>query len=420
MAWEQTLQDASFRGIPFDIIKTDDTAERSLVEHSYPFVDGSDIEDLGRGARHVSVDAFFYGDDYEVKLNRFLKALDGYDDRFPDPLNHPNAYLVHPVFGDMLVKVARYAIHHEAENVDQASVTVEFVEATPGGLFFDRVLLSQKADAVAQPGAAATAAATEAQGAVVDRVLATNPLAGLDALRQAMTGPLLAAVGKISGVVTSGLDVLAYPRAWGSDIAALVNGILDARDFGAALMADWASIQSNITLFDVFGAQPAAAHAPAQISATAAPTEQQAAAATAATVKVNAAVGIAAAAGLLLAAEAATPTMTPPQIEAIANTARGALEAAMVDVRAVYPLEIARTITEPLRDQALAVQEAARAIIEARPPLIRRTVKAPGNLRLVAHEFYGDHTRALELLRLNNLRLPNFIQAGDVLNAYSN
>ncbi len=417
MAWADTLIYASFRGVEFDIIKTDDTAEHALAEHSYPFVDGSDIEYLGRGARRINVEAIFYGDDYETRLNRFIRALDGYDDRFYDPLAHLNAYLVHPVFGDMLVKVARYSVHHDAENVDQAQVTVEFVEETPGRPFFDRVLPSQQAAAVAQHGAAATAAATDAQGAVVDAVRAANPLAGLDTLRQTMTGPLLAATGKVSGAITSGLDVLAYPRAWGSDIAALVNGILDVRDFTTALTADWASIQSDLILFDVFSAPPA--HAPARIVAATSPTEQQAVAATAATVQINVAAGVANAAGLVLAVEAATPSLSPVQIEAIANTARSALEAAMLAVRAVYPLETARAITEPLKDQALAVQEAARAIIVMRPPLISYSVKAPGNLRLVAHELYGDHTRAPELLRLNNLRLPNFIQAGDALNAYA-
>lgn len=420
MAWEQTLLDASFRGLAFEIVKTDDSAERAVVEHSYPYVDGSDVEDMGRGARHISVEAVFYGGDYETRLGKFLRALDGFDDRFSDPLNHPSAYLVHPVFGDVLVKVARYAVHHDAENVDQASVTIEFLESTPGNPFFDRSLPSQKAEAIAQHGAAATASASEAAAQLIGRLRAANPLASLDALRDKLTAPLIGIVAQ-ANLVLSGLDVLAYPRAWANDISTLVNGILDIRDFGANLAADWDSIQSDLNAFSVFSTPPAATAAdpaPTQVVSGSDVTEAQAIAAVATTIQLNTSVALADAASYVLASEAATPTLSPVEIEAICNTARQAIEVAIEQVRAIYGIEQSRAITEPLKDQALAVQEAARAIIEARPPLIRRTVTAPGNMRLLAHLFYADHTRATELFRLNGARSP-FVKQGDSVHAYA-
>lgn len=408
MAWSDSLLDASFRGVKFDILKTEDSADRAVAEHAYPYIDGADIEDLGRGSRRISVEAIFYGDDYEARLQAFLAVLD-----------QPGAgEFIHPVFGSIKsAQVVRSAVRHAADDVDQASVSIEFVESTPGNPFFDRSLPSQKADAISQHGGTATASAVSEFSDLVGCLRAANPLAGLDALRQSMTGPLLAGMAQVQGVLTSGLDVLAYPRAWGNDISALVGGILDIQDFGSSLLADWASIQSNLTLFDIFSAPPAIA--PAQISASYAPTEAQVVAAAALTVKVNTAAGMADAAGLVLSAEAATPTLSPSEIEAIANTSRDHIECAIVDCRAIYPLERSRAITEPLKTQALAIQDAARAIIEARPPLVERTMEAPGNLRLIAHRLYGDHTRAPELFRLNNLRYPNFIQAGDKLNAYA-
>lgn len=420
MAWAQTLLDASFRGLAIEIVKTDDSAERAVVEHSYPYVDGSDVEDMGRGARHISIEAIFYGDDYEARLDKFLRALDGYDDRFSDPLAHPNAYLVHPVFGDVLVKVARYAVHHEAENVDQASVTVEFIESTPGNPFFSSQQISQLSDVVAQHGADAVSSASDAAAKLIDRLRAANPLSGLDALRAKLTGPLLAITSQV-GVLLSGLDVLAYPRAWANDISALVVGLLDIRDFGANLLSDWASIQSDLNAFSIFSTPPAAvagAQPVAQVQAGGAVTEVQAIHAAAATVRVNAAVGLANAASYVLASEAATPKLSPVEIEAIANTARSAIEAAIEQVRTIYGIEYSRPITEPLKGQGLAVQEAARAVIAARPPLILRTVDAPGNLRLLAHLFYADHDRAAELYRLNGARSP-FVQQGDRVHAYA-
>jgi prophage DNA circulation protein len=414
MAWANTLLDASFRGIVFDIVKTDDTADRALVEHAYPYVDGADVEDMGRGARHISVEAVFYGDDYEDRLKAFLLALDGLDVRFADPKNHPDAYLTHPVFGEILVKSARYAVHHDADNVDEATVTVEFIESTPGNPFFSTIPATQKIEAVAQHGAAATAAATSAAGAVVDQVKAAKPLSALDKLRTAMTGPILALTSGIS-VVLSGLDVLAYPRAWGNDISAMVGGLLDARLWGDQLVADWASIRSDLDAFSIFSSPSAA---PAPITSGVAPTEAQAADAVAATVRVNAAVGLGNAASYVLAGESATPTLSPDEIEAVSNIARGAIEAAIEQVRGIYGIEQSRTITEPLKDQALALQEAARSIIAARPPLVWRTVSAPGNMRLLAHFLYGDSDRAPELWRLNGARSP-FVEVGDQVHAYA-
>ena len=408
MAWIQTLQDASFRGTVFDIVKTDDTADRALAEQSYPYRNGADIEDMGRGARHISIEAVFYGADYEARLQWFLGQLD-----LPG-----SGELVHPVFGSFkTAQVARYSVHHDADNVDQSTVSIEFVESTPGEPFFNRMLPVQLAETISQHGSLATAAATEAHGSLIDRLRAANPLSSLNALRTALMNPLLTITAQ-AGVVLSGLDVLAYPRAWGNDISALVNGLLDIRTFSSNLSADWASIQSDLNAFSIFSTSTSTSSTTTQVSPGNTSTEVQAMNATAATIQVNTAVGLANAASYMLGAEATTPTLSPVAIEAIANTARTTIEVAIEQVRACYGIEQSRPITEPLKNQALAVQETARAIIAARPPLILRTVEVSGNFRLLAHLWYGDHTRAPELYRLNDARSP-FVQAGDRIHAYA-
>lgn len=431
MSWSQTLQDASFKGFVFEIVKTDDTSERATVEHSYPYVDGADVEDMGRSARRTSVEAIFYGINYEISLQAFLAILD----------QPGSGEFIHPVFGSIKnAQATRSSIHHDADNPDQASFTIEFVESTPNNPFFSRTLTSQKIDAVEQHGANATAAATSQFGSLIDRLRAANPLATLDKLRASMTGPLLAGMAQINAVL-SGLDPLIFARAWVSDIYSLVNGVLSVRSFvnglgsqwdtlgnsisnlfgasstgSSGVMSDWAYVNSALTVFEP--ATAAQVVQPAQVSASIPPTEAQAIAAVAATIKVNTAVGLANAASYVLGAEFITPTLSPAAIETIANTARAAIEVAIEQVRTIYGIEQSRTITEPLKYQALALQEAARAVIEARPPLVRRTIIVPGNLRLTAHLLYGDHTRAPELYRLNNPRSP-FVEAGDIINAYA-
>ncbi len=413
MAWIDNLLDASFRGITFEIVKADDSADRALVEHAYPYVDGADVEDLGRGARHVSVEAVFYGDDYEEQLQAFLEALDGKDDQLNEEDARLGGYLVHPVFGTMFVQVGRHAVHHDAENVDQASVTVEFVESTPSAPFFARSLTRPQVDAIAQHGATAAASASEAAGKVIDSLRAANPLASLDTLRTAMTGPLLA-VGETVSLTLSGLDVLAYPRAWGNDISALVGSVLDVREWGDRVAADWESVQSDLNAFSIFSTPPAASETEAGV----APTETQGVAAVAAAIQVNVAAGLGESASLVLAGEAEKPQLMPEEVERISNTVRSAINAAIEQVRAIYGIDRSRGITEALKNQALAIQEAALAINAMRPSVVRRTVEVPGNMRLLAHLWYGNHARATQLYRLNQARRP-FVMPGDTLNAYA-
>lgn len=402
MAWKDNLLEASFNGIVFDIVKTDDEVARATAEHSYPYVDGSDIEDMGRGARRINVEAVFYGDDYEERLQWFLAELD----------QEGSGELIHPVFGSFkTAQVGRYAVHHDAENPDYSTVTLDFVESTPSQPFFNRAL---KKAVVPQHGSAVTVSASAAAAALIERLSAANPLSGLDALRESMMGPLLYGMDVVN-VTLSGLDPLAYPRAWGNDIAALVGGILDVRDWGTRLQSDWDSIQSDLNAFSIFSVPPSPA--PDQVTSSATPTEAQAAAAVAATMQVNMAVGLANAASYVLDAESDNPTLLPSQLEAIVNTARTAIETAIEQVRATYNIEQSRTITEPLKGQALAVQEAAQAIIALRPQLIQRTVDAPGNMRLLAHLWHGNHNRATQLYRLNGARSP-FVAAGETLYAY--
>lgn len=106
MAWIKTLLEASFRGFVFDIVKIDDAADRSTSESSYPYKNGADIEDMGRGPRHINIEAVFYGDNYEAQLQLFLGLLD-------TPGSGP---FVHPVFGNFAqAQVLRYSVHHEAD-----------------------------------------------------------------------------------------------------------------------------------------------------------------------------------------------------------------------------------------------------------------------------------------------------------------
>lgn len=407
MSWADSLLDASFRGVVFDVVNIDDGAGHAVSVYEYPYVDGGEGDDLGTRPTQFSVDAIFFGADYDTRLRAFLDALKV----------RGTGELIHPVWGSIpRAQVQDFSVRHGAEAPDAATVHVTFVELAEGRPFWDGKQASQRAAAVVQPGDTATAASGAKALDALARLRAANLLAPLEAARQAMLGPLLAGMAEAKGVVVSGLDVLNYPRAWLSDIGTITNGILSAGAYTTTAQADFRGL--GLALGRAFGRKPSRTGTP--LAAASAPSETQAVEVLALHLSVVSATTQAAGAALLLASEAEAATLSPTEVEAVANTARQGLLDAMTDARAVLDMESARALVEPLKDMALAVQLAAAAIIEARPPLIDRPVPLRGNYRLIAHAFYGDHTRATELQRLNpRVAKPNFVMAGDVLNAYA-
>ena len=410
MAWKDTLLECSFRGVAFDVLGTRDSYGRAISVAEFPYQDGGEVEDLGAHPARFSLQAVWFGDDYDERLREALAAF-----------NEIGAgELIHPVWGS--IENAQFVsseISHAAPEPDACTVSLEFVESAPAQPFFEKRGAAQVQESVGAPGDAAMVEAELSVGDVVDALREANPLAALDELRQSMLGPVLEFTAQVQGVITTGLAVLEYPRAWARDIAALSNGLLSIADFPGRLMSEWRSITGVFKRIGAAwgGGATRSGHAPWQRGSV--PSQAQAQAVVRAYVAVNNATAQADAAAIVLASEALAPTLSPVDIELVSNSARDEIEVALLAVRAALPVERSRLITEPLKEQALSIQEAAQAIIEARPPLVRRTLSAPGNLRLIAHRLYADHTRAPELLRLNNLRYPNALQMGDTLNAYA-
>lgn len=464
--WSQTMLDATLDGVKFDCLSVDDGFDNALVEHAFPYVNGSDVENMGRGSRHIPFQAIFYGDDYEERLKAFVAVLE-------KPVAHE---LVHPVFGSMKdAQVIRCSIHHEADNVDQASVSFELIESTAGNPFFTQQSAQQQAEAVSQQAQAARDASAWTLSNAVSKLKALNPMSQLTALRQQLLGPIFQLKAIAGGVLAAGMDVINYPLSFASDLTSLSGGVMNFGGFSSStLMADYRNgfsrlasvlstgstvtnvqysgstvtsqlaggatvaseplgagstvtgVQTVGSVTTVAGTLPSGAPTTAVLSSGAVvpridvtkPTEDGVIQAAQCHIQVERAATVADAASVVLQSEAQTPTLSPVDIESVCNRARSEIEVAIELTRATYPIEISRPIIESLKDTALALQKAAQAIIVARPPLITRQVVTPAPLRVLAHRWYGDHNRASELQRLNSLANPNFLQATDRLNAY--
>ena len=113
------LHAASFRGIPFEVESTSGTFGRRGPLHEYPLRDKPYKQDMGRAARHLTIDAFVLGDDYLARRDDLIEALE----------TAGPGLLVHPSMGPMTVFAEPAEVVETKEEGGMARIRFSFVEA---------------------------------------------------------------------------------------------------------------------------------------------------------------------------------------------------------------------------------------------------------------------------------------------------
>ncbi|KAB7545458.1 multidrug DMT transporter permease [Klebsiella pneumoniae] len=436
MAWETDLQDASFRGVAFDIINTRDSMQRDIAQHEYPYRDGANIDDLGAKPHSLQCQAVFFGDDYESRLQAFMAAL----------YTRGPGELIHPVFGvmpDMLCYV--YQVNHEAENPDYCTVDLQFLQDGLDVEFFVREWPLSQADAIFnQAQGILDNAATLLDNAMKPLRTARQYLVRAKALGVTALNMVAVLRGDITGFISSTTDFVNFPSAFMNDIqsalslqssAAMSSISGDSAVYASApavVIADWAAVKTQADEVAALPAGLVTGDVTASVEMPANVTTSDIRELIAMTM-INVAIELAQQASDLLSDETITASLSPDDISLIAGDARQAVQNAIDSVRSTWAAEMEsvsssatsialqyQPVIDGLRDTALSLQSMAVALINARPPMIQRTVASATNLHLLAHQWYGDYTRAGELKLLNpSLRDPNHIIPGDVLNGYA-
>uniref|UniRef100_B8DKZ8 DNA circulation family protein n=1 Tax=Nitratidesulfovibrio vulgaris (strain DSM 19637 / Miyazaki F) TaxID=883 RepID=B8DKZ8_NITV9 len=445
MAWKDNLLDASFRGAGFEVLRTRDKGERALVEHEYPYRPGAEVEDMGRKARRISLTAVFNGPQYEAGLAKLVAALE----------ESGPGELVHPVFGSVTVRAASWDIPHEGEQPDYVEVGLEFVEAGTDNAFLGATGARGAAEGAALNAEGAAGEASEASGqsfarwleqtarkySLADKVDVLNSmhdtldeydavqragrsavyyldfpsayLSDLQAAQQVAADPLAVQGGgfrnwqKLSQAFPARSLTGGTGRSYPAGVSAYADSVAAGPSTGQAVASPMVSVPTadatrpaqQADLSTPQGATSAQLAVLANVTQTALLTEQATA---------------------LLQAEAAAPTLTPQEVEAVVGNLRDRMQDAVDGARIVLPAQDAYAVAQALRDAALALQELGAAVIEQSPPLVTHVVDAPCNLHLLAHRLYGDYRRAAELERLNPAtRNPNFLAAGQEVTGYA-
>lgn len=419
MAWRDTLLDASFRGVRFDVQGVDRSGARSIAQNEYPYAAGAELDDLNLKARRFRFKAIIWGDDYEGRLQQLVDALEA----------PGTGELVHPVYGPIQAMAESWEDQHEAELVDGVVLSINFIEHSLRELVFAADTASSKTDAISARGEDARAAADDALLRRMEKAKdgSDRRLAVLkDTFDQAKASLSKLLDTTALRVVLSDLEPVLYPRAYAADLVAVVDRALQGLPFGGRnLLFDNLSGSPEKTGSGVDDYNTAAKQLdPAAVTLTpnvpAPDADMEADTQTVqAHARVHAATAMADCAVIILAGELDQALLDRAEIEALANRTRQALQVAIDAARAALDAEGRGQVSAALRALAYAVQEAALAVINQRPPLVRRISPIGGPVRLVAYQVYGDASRAPEISRINRLGRMVYIERGEVLNVYA-
>lgn len=441
MSWEENLLDASFRGVPIDVADENLEAQRYTSQHGTPYKDGDCVEDLGRGARVFALRVIFNGPNYEFSLRALLNALDTIGP----------GELIHPIYGSLSVVTQSWKVHHTAERPDFAEVDLQFLEDTPDKPFFDRELVwtlvtsgYAEDEATWQDGvfdllAKVDSLVTEIQSwigggwtGLLEKALGLPGIGlRLQQLRSQIMGVVSQVVSMATGNPLSAFDPLVDLARTPTEIRGAIqnstpstsrellsrSGIPATVPGDTSLTAQASRAAKALLVSARQGTEPDASAIPDSM-----PPDPVEAASLALVVLIitETALANAQAVSVIIEDEGATQTLSPGDMEALVNLARSLLESAILLYRRLFDVQAALPVIDALRTMAGLIQARARTVILLSPPLVERTVESAANLRLLAHRWYGDHSRAIELARLNpGLSAPYNIQPGEVLRAYA-
>lgn len=436
--WHTVLQDASFRDVRFDVVALDEQDGKALVEHARPFTDGVWLEDMGSMGRQVQVEAVFWGKGYHSRLNALVEAL----------MVRGAGVLVHPVWGRLQNMIAAsWHFHHDADNVDYATLSITFRESgEPQKIFvFENAFLMAIERLIARLDAYraalegwidALAMTKQSVGALIGSALgfASAARGAWAALREVFD---VSSLGLGGGSHRQPENSSAGERAqskrlWHEMHELVQAGLFQAATIGADGVVNTADVRSAKSRFDALlrGADAVAA-VEQRMAATANERTRHGGdwaqrAQVAQVLRLMALDALFQAALLLL--EHDGERMSAPDVLHINRAARRYVAAEIARLRetlAAMPdkaqaYDAVYAVVETLRDAAAHLNLLAVAALNQKPPLIARPAPLNGTVHQLAFAWYSDIARADELIRLNpQLRHPCFIQQGELMNGYA-
>ncbi|WGE32597.1 DNA circularization N-terminal domain-containing protein [Actinobacillus genomosp. 2] len=426
--WTMPIQQASFKGVEFDVIAVDDSFERSVIEHAYPFVNGADLEDMGLNTQTIRLQAVFFGSTYYTSYIRLLSILQqkGAD------------VLVHPIRGRMPnMTLVSANLRTDSENINYVALDLTFKESTemqPIFVFEDSLI--SKIDKLL----------LDTERLFDDGMTFWNSIAAFDIKSRllGLWGALFASFEAVRSLFD--LDKKKYSiasstsqRTYLKDGSGALHQLKEMVDSGIQGRADLTTLSLKSQLLNITDAVDNTQAIVSKVAKDEGFNRSK-------TVKLLGSDVVELGIMLdLIATTKLTKVLTElvedneddlviSDLELInqvvrehwlsivnklreqqKHTQKGVLSD---KTKAIY--ETAEKLINNIRNVAHQFTALILAVINKKPPLTVKIVQESGTIHKVAHYFYGNYERADELLHLNpQIRQPNFIERGTLLNCYS-
>lgn len=434
LAGIDTLQPASFRGVAFEVLSTRDTLARDTVSYAYPYHDGATTEDQGLKPVNFRMTAFLFGHDWKQQLKALLTTF---------KTSGPGE-LIHPVHGSIpRAQFLEAGVEKQVEPLDAVTVELVFIESGEEQALFASASADQTPESISSTGSSLLDSAASAfSTAMQDIRELENGVERVNTL-VAQGEYLLSSVREeIQGAAASVSNLLDTPTALVSDLKSMLSTFSDTLNLtGSGVKSDWQQATSLATKVLTFPTTYLSTRGVTTISKSfrlplsrVTAVRQSDTALVVRTARLVTVSELADVAATVLHNEAITPSLTSTQVEAVTNDVRSTIvdalnaerEAMQATVTAARnngttaDTRLHSAIISSLQQLAWTLQKQAAAIIQQRPPLITRKVTRRANVHLLAFDWYGDASRAGELLRLNpSLSNPNDLQSGMSLYAFA-
>ncbi|MFG0862614.1 DNA circularization protein [Pseudomonas sp. CJQ_13] len=462
--WRDELRPASFRGVPFHVDSDSMPVGRRTQVHEYPQRNEPLVEDLGRITREIKLAAFVIGEDFLLKRDALLNALD-----------KPGAGdLIHPWYGRLTVTATGCSVSHERREGGMARFDLVFVEegekGFPSGVPNTARQLEESSETLLQSAIRrykeAMAVVNRARLAVValqngiagvQMAIAQElrQLTGLVSSVEALADMLINAPGNFAAMIRGQFSSIGGSRStgyrWGPsssplssssssttsassdassieadpEFASTVAGLPEADPEFSTFVASSRAITTQVEQSRALAAQVLAAAAAIEAGSSVAGGAATAAVIEAArelvrdalivlAVRTAAAMPVVQAPAPLsgypsLQQQVASPIVRPDvPVTADVVAVRDAIEAALVAAEQTVPHEHFEVL-EVVRKQVRAhLTEVARAGVRLAEVTTLESLPAV----VLAYQRYGDATRAAEIVTRNKVAHPGFLPVG--------
>lgn len=392
---------ASFRGVPFDVRTSDIEIGRRTQAFEYPQRDKPFIEDLGRSARRIELEAVIVGADFIPRMNRLIAAMEA----------QGAGTLVHPFLGEMTVTPqSTTRVGYDTNGLGVATATLSFIESGeyefPGTVTDAASAIQSAANSIQSAAGDAFLTAFDIDG-LNDYGVAAIVTGGQDFLANASLQNFLQSTGlsDAAAELSADLSALVYAK---DSLVSRASNLFNLGDL-IGMGLGWSGIANQLSrLVQLPFCHRTAFASPSLLSAS---EIDGAAGAVQSLFRQSMVAGLVNAASMVGTDEDAMPgsAIRTAAYDELMQTLDGVLDA--IDAEATTATD---DVYVALGNARSAVWDGVKARAERRARLIDFKPPEVMPALVVAYDYYADATRDAEIAERNNIRHPGFVPAVNI------